>query len=113
MATERIGIIMNGVTGRMGMNQHLVRSILATRDQGGLRLPNGDLLVPDPILVGRNEWKLRTLAEEHGVDRWSTDLSACLANAQDTIYFDAQTTGRRADDARAAIEAGKHNVSST
>ncbi len=108
MATERIGIIMNGVTGRMGTNQHLVRSILAIRDQGGLRLPNGDLLLPDPILVGRNEWKLRTLAEAHGLERWSTDLSACLANAKDTIYFDAQTTGRRADAVRAAIEAGKH-----
>jgi predicted dehydrogenase len=108
MATERIGIIMNGVTGRMGTNQHLVRSILAIRDQGGLRLPNGDLLLPDPILVGRNEWKLRTLAEEHGLERWSTDLSACLANADDIIYFDAQTTGRRAEAVRAAIEAGKH-----
>src|SRR5215468_1793128 len=99
---------MNGVTGRMGTNQHLVRSIVALRAQGGLDLGNGDALYPEPILVGRNPDKLRALARAHGLERTSTDLGRCLASAEDTIYFDAQTTGRRADAVRAAIAAGKH-----
>ncbi|HWQ11249.1 MAG TPA: Gfo/Idh/MocA family oxidoreductase [Roseiflexaceae bacterium] len=108
MASRRIGIIMNGVTGRMGANQHLVRSILAIRQQGGVQLAGGDTLVPDPILVGRNPAKLAALAAKHGVERWSTDLDTCLANPDDTVYFDAQTTTRRAECVRAAIAAGKH-----
>jgi len=108
MTTRRIGIIMNGVTGRMGTNQHLIRSVLAIRDQGGLPLPGGDHLMPDPILVGRSPHKLRALAAEHGIDRWSTDLAACLADPADEIYFDAQATTRRAAALRAAILAGKH-----
>jgi predicted dehydrogenase len=108
MAVQPVGIIMNGVTGRMGTNQHLVRSIVAIRRQGGLPLPNGDMLYPEPNLVGRNQHKLRALAEEHGIQRWSTDLHRCLADPQDTIYFDAQTTLRRAESVHAAIAAGKH-----
>ncbi len=108
MAVQSIGIIMNGVTGRMGTNQHLIRSIGAIRRQGGIALPTGDVLYPEPILVGRNEQKLRTLAEEHGIERWSTDLDRCLANPRDTVYFDAQTTQRRAPAVLAAIAAGKH-----
>ncbi len=108
MAKRRLGIIMNGVTGRMGTNQHLVRSILAIRQEGGVPLPGGDTLVPDPILLGRNEEKVRALAEANGIGRWSTDLAACLANQEDTIYFDAQLTAQRAPALRAAIEAGKH-----
>lgn len=108
MSTQRIGIIMNGVTGRMGTNQHLIRSIVAIRNDGGLRLSNGSRLMPDPILVGRNEGKLRELAQAHGIERYSTDLSACLANPDDTIYFDAQTTLLRAESLRKAIAAGKH-----
>jgi predicted dehydrogenase len=108
MADQRIGIIMNGVTGRMGTNQHLIRSIVAIRDAGGVALPNGDRLIPDPLLLGRNARKLEQLARAHGVERWSTDLAACLRNPDDTIYFDAQTTGRRADAVRAAVAAGKH-----
>jgi predicted dehydrogenase len=108
MATRPIGIIMNGVTGRMGLNQHLVRSILAIRTQGGVPLPNGDRLVPDPILVGRNEAKLREIAAAHGLERVSTDLDACLANPADTVYFDATLTGLRAGHVRRAIAAGKH-----
>jgi predicted dehydrogenase len=108
VALQTIGIIMNGVTGRMGTNQHLVRSLLAIRQQGGVSLPGGDVLMPDPILLGRNEQKVRKLAETHGVERWSTDLAACLANPNDTIYFDAQTTNHRFDSVRAAIAAGKH-----
>ncbi|GIW01501.1 Gfo/Idh/MocA family protein [Roseiflexus sp.] len=108
MAILPVGIIMNGVTGRMGTNQHLVRSIVAIRQAGGVPLPNGDFLMPDPILVGRNEQKVRSLAETYDIARWSTDLDACLANPSDIIYFDAQTTQRRAESIRAAIAAGKH-----
>ena len=108
MAQKRIGIIMNGVTGRMGTNQHLARSIVAIRRQGGILLPDGDYLYPDPILIGRNEKKLESLAKKYEVERYSTDLESALANTEDTIYFDAQTTGRRFDAVKAAIAAGKH-----
>jgi predicted dehydrogenase len=108
MAKKSIGIVMNGVTGRMGTNQHLVRSILAIREQGGLALPDGTRLWPDPILVGRNEVKLRELAQAHGISRFSTDLEACLQDPANSIYFDAQTTSHRAPAFRSAILAGKH-----
>jgi predicted dehydrogenase len=104
----RIGIIMNGVTGRMGLNQHLIRSIVAIRKEGGVALPNGDRLVPDPILVGRNEAKLRDIAAAHGIERVSIDLDACLANPADAIYFDATLTSQRVAHVRRAIAAGKH-----
>ena len=81
MSEQRIGIIMNGVTGRMGLNQHLVRSILAIRKQGGVALADGTRLLPDPILVGRNGAKLEQIAKQHGVARWTTDLAGALANA--------------------------------
>lgn len=105
---QTIGIIMNGVTGRMGMNQHLIRSIVAIRQQGGVPLANGEVLYPNPILVGRNKAKLRQLADAHGIERYSTDLERCLTNPEDTVYFDAQVTSRRAADVRAAIAHGKH-----
>lgn len=108
MAVRNIGIIMNGVTGRMGTNQHLVRSILAIRKQGGVALPDGDVIMPDPILVGRQESKLQALAAAHGVERWSTDLEACLVDPYYEIYFDSQTTVRRAESIKQAIAAGKH-----
>src|SRR5438876_7336243 len=106
MAPQRIGVIMNGVTGRMGLNQHLVRSILAIREQGGVPLPGGDRLVPDPILVGRNESKLRDIAGAHGLTRVSTDLDACLASPADEPYFGATLTSRRAGHVGWAIGAG-------
>jgi len=108
VATTPIGIIMNGVTGRMGLNQHLIRSILAIRDAGGLRLSNGSLLMPDPILVGRNAAKLAEISARYNIPRFTTDLNAALANPADTIYFDAQLTGLRAPSVEAAIAAGKH-----
>lgn len=108
MAKKSIGVILNGVTGRMGTNQHLVRSILAIREQGGVALADGTRLWPEPILVGRNEAKLRELAAAHCVERFSTDLDACLRDPANEIYFDAQTTSRRAVAVRQAIEAGKH-----
>src|SRR5437879_6516201 len=99
---------MNGVTGRMGLNQHLVRSIVAIREQGGVRLAGGERLLPDPVLVGRSEAKLREVARAHGFERVSTDLDACLADAGDAVYFDATLTSLRADHVRRAIAAGKH-----
>ena len=107
MAQQRLGIIMNGVTGRMGMNQHLIRSIVAIRAQGGVALRNGDTVMPDPILVGRNEAKLAQLAKANGVTRWTTDLNAALKNPEDTLFFDAATTKLRAKLLHKAIAAGK------
>jgi predicted dehydrogenase len=108
MQERRIGIIMNGVTGRMGHNQHLVRSILAIRAQGGVALSDGTTLMPDPILVGRNEEKLKAIAAAHSLSRWSTNLDSCLANADDAIFFDAGSTGIREQYVLKAIAAGKH-----
>jgi predicted dehydrogenase len=108
MAEERIGVIMHGVTGRMGTNQHLVRSILAIRDQGGVALSKGGRALPDPILVGRNADKLRQLAEAHGIERWTTDLDAALSDSGDAVFFDSATTDGRADLLKKAIAAGKH-----
>ncbi len=105
---HRIGIILNGVTGRMGMNQHLLRSIVPIIEQGGVPTPEGARILPDPVLLGRNPDKLAALAEKSGVDNWSTDLDAVLADPRYSIYFDAQTTGRRADAVRKAAAAGKH-----
>lgn len=108
MAELRIGIIMNGVTGRMGSRQHLARSVIAIRDAGGIDLGDGRTLVPDPILVGRNAEKLRALSEAYKVPRWSTDLNAALANPNDSVYFDAVSTNLRHDNIRRAITAEKH-----
>jgi predicted dehydrogenase len=108
MRERRVGIIMNGVTGRMGLNQHLIRSILEIRTQGGVALSDGSALIPDPILVGRNEEKLKAIAAAHGVARWTTDLERALDNPEDTIYFDSGATGQREQNALQAIAAGKH-----
>jgi predicted dehydrogenase len=99
---------MNGVTGRMGQNQHLIRSILAIRSAGGVRVGDDLVIWPDPILVGRNEDRLRALAVRHGIERWSTDLDRCLADPDDSVYFDAQHTAQRPAALEAAIAAGKH-----
>jgi len=108
MRQQRIGIIMHGVTGRMGMNQHLIRSVLAIRAQGGVQLSDGSFLVPDPIIVGRNAEKIEALAKQHGVERYTTDLDAALANPDDTIFFDAASTQMRPGLLKKAIDAGKH-----
>jgi predicted dehydrogenase len=108
MTTKRIGIIMHGVTGRMGTNQHLVRSILEIRKQGGVALADGTRLVPDPILVGRDAEKLRALAQSFGVERWTTDLDTALKEPGDEIFFDAATTQLRASLLQRAIAAKKH-----
>ncbi len=108
MATRKLGLIMHGVTGRMGMNQHLIRSIKAIREQGGVRLKNGDKVMPDPILIGRNADAIAALAQAHGIERWGTDLAAALANPQDTVFFDAATTQMRPTLLAQAINAGKH-----
>ena len=108
MASKRIGIIMHGVTGRMGTNQHLVRSILELRRQGGVPLRDGTRLLPDPILVGRNADKLQQLAHAHGIERWTTDVDKALADPRDEIFFDAASTQLRPQFLQRAIAAGKH-----
>ncbi|MDQ2688392.1 MAG: Gfo/Idh/MocA family oxidoreductase [Armatimonadota bacterium] len=107
MKTHTLGVIMNGVTGRMGTNQHLLRSICAIREQGGVKLSDTETIMPDPILVGRNEGKLELLAKRAGVTRYTTDLDSALADPDNQIYFDAQLTQLRAPAVKKAIEAGK------
>jgi predicted dehydrogenase len=108
MAVHRLGIIMNGITGRMGLNQHLIRSIVAIRAQGGVTLKNGDRMMPDPILVGRNAEKIEGLAKRFGIERWTTDLDKALQDPNDTIFFDAATTQARPGLLQKAIAVGKH-----
>jgi len=108
MGEKRLGIVMHGVTGRMGANQHLARSILPIMQAGGLRLADGVRVMPDPILVGRNPEKLGALARAHGLRRWTVDLDAALADRDDALFFDAGSTQMRAAVVRKAIAAGKH-----
>jgi predicted dehydrogenase len=108
MSTQRLGIVMHGVTGRMGLNQHLIRSIKAIREQGGVTLSDGTRVMPDPILVGRGAERMQALAAQHGGLRWSTDLDAALADPKDTVFFDAATTQMRPSLVMKAIAAGKH-----
>ncbi|MEV6394829.1 Gfo/Idh/MocA family oxidoreductase [Streptomyces sp. NPDC051907] len=108
MTRRTVRIAMNGVTGRMGYRQHLVRSLLAIREQGGLDLGDGDVLWPEPVLVGRREPALRAIAERHGIAEFSTDLDAVLADDTVEIYFDAQVTSARVAAIKQAVAAGKH-----
>ncbi|MBB5895480.1 putative dehydrogenase [Kutzneria kofuensis] len=108
MARRTVGVAMNGVTGRMGYNQHLLRSVLAIREQGGLAVSDGMVIWPEPVLVGRNEDRIRAIAERHGIDRWTTDVAKALAEPDVEIYFDAQVTSARVEGVLAAIDAGKH-----
>lgn len=108
MSTRRLGIVMHGVTGRMGLNQHLIRSVKAIREQGGVRLSDGTRVMPDPILVGRGAERMAALAAQHGGLRWSTDLDAALADPDDEVFFDAATTQMRPSLVHKAIAAGKH-----
>ncbi|HEX4771052.1 MAG TPA: Gfo/Idh/MocA family oxidoreductase [Bryobacteraceae bacterium] len=105
---HRVGIVMNGVTGRMGLNQHLQRSIAAIRAQGGVNIDTTVRIMPEVLLVGRNPSKLVAISEEHENCPWTTDLDTALADPAYSIYFDAQTTDRRADSVKRAIQAGKH-----
>jgi predicted dehydrogenase len=105
---HHVGIIMNGVTGRMGTNQHLIRSICAIRADGGIKTADGDIIMPDPILVGRNLGKLQELAQSQGVERLTTDLDAALADPYNIVFFDAQITSQRAEAVKKAIAAKKH-----
>ena len=108
MAERRIRIAMNGVTWRLGLNQHLVNSLVAIRNDGGIALANGDRLVPEPILLGRNDDKLKALAAAHAVAEWSIDAAAVLADPTVAIFFDAAATGGRVQRTMQAIAAGKH-----
>jgi predicted dehydrogenase len=106
--THRLGIIMNGVTGRMGKNQHLLRSILPIIKQGGLKLNDEEVILPQPVLVGRNAVRLQQLSDETGIGEWTTDLDSVLNNSDYPVYFDAQTTDLRFESVKKAIAAGKH-----
>ncbi|HZA31611.1 MAG TPA: Gfo/Idh/MocA family oxidoreductase, partial [Propionibacteriaceae bacterium] len=108
MAQRTIRVIMNGVTGRMGYRQHLVRSILAIRADGGAALPDGNRVSVEPILVGRNAEKLAALAAEHDVADFTTNLDEALSDASTSVYFDAQVTSERKKSILKAIGAGKH-----
>jgi predicted dehydrogenase len=108
MTRTVISVALNGVTGRMGYRQHLVRSLLSIREQGGVRLDDGTTIYPEPILVGRSEERLRAIAERHGLARWTTQLDEVLADPSVEVYFDAQTTSAREASLMRAIEAGKH-----
>src|SRR6516162_1685494 len=108
MTRKVIHVAVNGVTGRMGYRQHLVRSLLAIREQGGVRLDDGTTVCPEPILVGRSEERLRAIAARHGLDRWTTDLDEVLADPSVDVYFDTQVTSGREASLMRAIEAGKH-----
>ncbi|AAZ55756.1 Gfo/Idh/MocA family oxidoreductase [Thermobifida fusca] len=108
MGDRVLGIAMNGVTGRMGYRQHLTRSVLAIRKDGGVELPDGSRIIPEPVLVGRSAQKLRAIAERHGIERWSTDLDTVLSDDSISVYFDAQITHAREAAVRSAINAGKH-----
>jgi predicted dehydrogenase len=108
MTRKVITVALNGVTGRMGYRQHLVRSLLAIREQGGIQLEDGSALYPEPILVGRNSERLRAVAERHGLERWTTSLDEVLADPGVDVYFDTQVTSAREASLLKAIEAGKH-----
>ena len=108
MKVHKIGVIMNGVTGRMGTNQHLIRSLATIISQGGVKVNDNEIILPHLVLVGRNENKLKKLAERTQVERWTTNLDEVLKEDQYQIYFDAQTTGRRADAIKKAVAAGKN-----
>jgi len=107
MAIRRLGVVVEGATGRLGSTQHL-RSLMAMRGEGGLPLAKGDRLVPEPMLLGRNREKLAALAAANGGLKWSTDRDACLADPDIAIYFDASATGGRPARVSAALDAGKH-----
>ena len=105
---NRVGIIMNGVTGRMGSNQHLMRSIVAIIRQGGVKVNDNEIIMPDPILVGRNPEKLKKISQESNIERWTTNLDEALSDDNYSVYFDAQTTSLRVEAVKKAIKAGKH-----
>jgi len=107
MKEHKIGVIINGVTGRMGRNQHLARSIMAIIKQGGVKLSDDERIIPDPILMGRNENRLKEIAAEHGLRRYTTDLDTCLSDPYNHIYFDTQLTSLRFEAVRQAIKAKK------
>ena len=108
MKEHKVGVIMNGVTGRMGTNQHLLRSIAEIIKQGGVKINAGEVILPDPILVGRDANKLEKLCTLSGVKKMTTNLDEALTDSSNTIYFDSQTTGRRAESVKKAVKAGKH-----
>src|ERR1700730_16428985 len=111
MTTQRLGLIMNGATGPMGLNPHLIGPHVAIRDSGGVRLSNGDRVMPDPILVGRDAAKVQALAKQFNITRHTTDLDKALSDKNDSVFFDAATTQARPSLLTKAINAGKNAYS--
>lgn len=105
--TDTIGIIVNGATGRMGLRQHLKRSLLPLREEGGVVDAQGRRHPIKLVLVGRRAEALQQLSEELGVPDWTTDLDQVLADPQWTVYADAASTNLRHENLVKAIEAGK------
>lgn len=108
LTTHTVGIIMNGVTGRMGTNQHLLRSIVPIMRQGGVKINEKEVIMPAPVLVGRNPVKLKKLSQQTGIEEWTTDLDSVLESDKYQIYFDAQRTDLRFESVKKAVAAGKH-----
>jgi predicted dehydrogenase len=108
VARKVVHVALNGVTGRMGYRQHLVRSLLSIREQGGVPLAGGGVVYPEPVLVGRSEARLREIAERHGLQRWSASLDDVLGDPKVEVYFDTQVTSARLHSLGQAIAAGKH-----
>src|SRR4029078_13177724 len=102
MKQHTIGIIMNGVTGRMGTNQHLLRSVAEIIKQGGVKIAPDEIIMPDPVFVGRDKRKLKKLCALSGVKKMTTNVDEALADKNNQVYFDAQVTGRRAHAVRKA-----------
>src|SRR5512144_1996979 len=103
-----IGVIMNGVTGRMGIHKHLLRSIVEIRKQGGVRISDREVIMPEPMLVGRNPEKLEAIAAQTEIRKWTANLDEALSDPFNTVYFDAQTTNLRSPSVKRAIAAGKN-----
>ena len=103
---DRLGVIMNGVTGRMGYRQHLLRSVLAIRDEGGVVMADGTRVQLEPLLVGRRDAALREIADRHDIERWTSDLDTALSDESMQLYFDSQLTSVRGKALAAAIAAG-------
>ena len=104
---KRLGVIVNGATGRIGFNQHLVRALLVLR-QDGIVADGGDAVFPDIFLVGRNPEKLRTVCSEFGIKNWTTDIESALSDANYPVYFDSTVTSARFANVALALQAGKH-----
>ena len=105
---KTLGIILHGVTGRMGTNQHLIRSIKSIQNEGGIKLSDGNFLNLDVILSGRDKDKLSNLSKKHQISKWTTDLDKILQDSSYQVFFDSASTKMRAENITKAIKYNKH-----